>query len=50
MDHGDLSEVLTELAQAVRLGTDEENIGWIAAVHGMEEAVWRILLPIRVTG
>jgi hypothetical protein len=50
MDHGDLSEVLTELAQAVRLGTDEENVGWIAAVHGMEEAVWRILLPVRVTG
>lgn len=50
MDHGDLAEVLTELAQAVRLGTDEENIGWIAAVHGLEEAVWRILLPVRVTG
>ncbi|MFI0937832.1 AMP-binding protein [Streptomyces sp. NPDC021020] len=49
MDHGDLAEVLTELAQAVRLGTDEENIGWIAAVHGLEEAVWRILLPVRVT-
>ncbi|WP_240970469.1 AMP-binding protein [Actinacidiphila epipremni] len=50
MDHGDLAEVLGELAQAVRLGTDEENIGWIAAVHGLEEAVWRILLPVRVTG
>ncbi|MFI0895873.1 AMP-binding protein [Streptomyces sp. NPDC020983] len=49
MDHGDLAEVLGELAQAVRLGTDEENIGWIAAVHGLEEAVWRILLPVRVT-
>ncbi|NUS12102.1 MAG: AMP-binding protein [Streptomyces sp.] len=49
MDHGDLAEVLTELAQAVRLGTDEENVGWIAAVHGLEEAVWRILLPVRVT-
>ncbi|WP_333769561.1 AMP-binding protein [Streptomyces sp. IBSBF 2435] len=50
MGHGDLAEVMTELAQAVRLGTDEENIGWIAAVHGLEEAVWRILLPVRVTG
>lgn len=49
MDHGDLAEVLGELAQAVRLGTDEENVGWIAAVHGLEEAVWRILLPVRVT-
>jgi hypothetical protein len=50
MCHGDLAEVMTELAQAVRLGTDEENVGWIAAVHGLEEAVWRILLPVRVTG
>jgi hypothetical protein len=50
MGHGDLADVMTELAQAIRLGTDEENIGWIAAVHGLEEAVWRILLPVRVTG
>jgi hypothetical protein len=49
MSHGDLAEVTDELAQAVRLGTDEENVGWIAAVHGVEDAVWRILLPIRVT-
>ncbi|WP_237404722.1 AMP-binding protein [Actinacidiphila reveromycinica] len=48
MSHGDLTEVMDELAQAVRLGTDEENVGWIAAVHGVEDAVWRILLPIRV--
>ncbi len=49
MSHADLAEVMDELAQAVRLGTDEENVGWIAAVHGVEDAVWRILLPIRVT-
>jgi hypothetical protein len=49
MGHGDLSDVMGELAQAVRLGTDEENVGWIAAVHGVEDAIWRILLPIRVT-
>ncbi|HEY5836495.1 AMP-binding protein [Streptomyces sp.] len=49
MSHSDLADVTTELAQAVRLGTDEENVGWIAAVHGVEDAVWRILLPIRVT-
>jgi hypothetical protein len=49
MAHADLSEVMGELAQAVRLGTDEDNIGWIAAVHGVEDAVWRILLPVRLT-
>jgi AMP-binding enzyme len=49
MSHGDLSDVMGELSQAVRLGTDEENVGWIAAVHGMEDAIWRILLPIRVS-
>ncbi|WP_232792382.1 AMP-binding protein [Actinacidiphila yeochonensis] len=50
MSHADLGEVLDELAQAVRLGTDEENVGWIAAVHGVENAVWRTLLPIHVSG
>jgi hypothetical protein len=50
MGHGDLSDVMGELAQAVRLGTDEENVGWIAAVHGVEDAVWRILLPVRISG
>ncbi|SFF12906.1 AMP-binding enzyme [Actinacidiphila alni] len=49
MAHGDLTEVMGELAQAVRLGTDEENVGWIAAVHGVEDAIWRILLPVRIT-
>ncbi|WP_329132875.1 AMP-binding protein [Streptomyces sp. NBC_01476] len=49
MAHSDLADVMGELAQAVRLGTDEENVGWIAAVHGVEDAVWRILLPVRVT-
>lgn len=49
MGHSDLSDVMGELAQAVRLGTDEENVGWIAAVHGVEDAIWRILLPVRVT-
>jgi hypothetical protein len=50
MAHSDLSDVMGELTQAVRLGTDEENVGWIAAVHGVEDAVWRILLPVRVSG
>lgn len=50
MAHSDLSDVMGELAQAVRLNTDEENVGWIAAVHGVEDAVWRILLPVRVSG
>jgi hypothetical protein len=48
MGHGDLSDVMGELAQAVRLDTDEENVGWIAAVHGVEDAVWRILLPVHL--
>lgn len=47
MAHAELADVLGELAQAVRLGTAEENVGWIAAVHGLEDAVWRILLPVR---
>jgi hypothetical protein len=49
MGHGELSDVMGELAQAVRIGADEQNVGWIAAVHGVENAVWRILLPVRVT-
>jgi non-ribosomal peptide synthetase component F len=49
MTHADLAVVMDELAQAFRLGTDEENIGWIAAVHGVEDPIWRILLPIRVS-
>lgn len=48
MTHADLAVVMDELAQAVRLGTDEENVGWIAAVHGVEDPVWRILLPVRI--
>jgi hypothetical protein len=44
--HGDLGVVLAELAHAARLGTSQESVGWIAAVHGIEEAVWRILLPV----
>ncbi|WP_405582639.1 AMP-binding protein [Streptomyces sp. NBC_01190] len=49
MAHSDLADVMGELTQAIRLGTDEENVGWIAAVHGVEDAVWRILLPVRVS-
>lgn len=49
MSHADLAEVVDELAQAIRLGTDEENVGWIAAVHGIEDPVWRILLPVRIS-
>ncbi len=49
MTHADLAVVMDELAQAFRLGTDEENVGWIAAVHGVEDPVWRILLPVRVS-
>ncbi|WP_328913952.1 MULTISPECIES: AMP-binding protein [unclassified Streptomyces] len=50
MSHADLAEVTGELAQAIRLGTDEENVGWIAAVHGVEDAVWRVLLSVRISG
>lgn len=49
MTHADLAVVMDELATAFRLGTDEENVGWIAAVHGVEDPVWRILLPVRVS-
>ncbi len=44
--HCDLGELLGELARAAQLGTPEESVGWIASVHGLEEAVWRILLPV----
>jgi hypothetical protein len=44
--HCDLAELLGELARVHELGTPEESLGWLASVHGVEEAVWRILLPV----
>jgi hypothetical protein len=44
--HCDLAELLGEMARVSGLGTPEESVGWIASVHGVEEAVWRILLPV----
>jgi hypothetical protein len=44
--HCDLGEVLWELGRAAQLGTPEEGVGWIASVHGLEEGVWRLLLPL----
>lgn len=44
--HGELSDVVADLAHAERLGTDRESLGWIASVHGLEDVIWRILLPV----
>lgn len=44
--HGDLLTVLQELQEAERLGASEEELGWIASVHGLDDAVWRLLLPV----
>lgn len=44
--HGDLLHVLQELQDAVRLGAKEEELGWMASVQGLEDAVWRLLLPV----
>ncbi|MCQ4080668.1 AMP-binding protein [Streptomyces sp. RB6PN25] len=44
--HGDLLGVLRELADASRLGAGEEELGWIASVQGVDDAVWRLLLPV----
>ncbi|MGW7003243.1 AMP-binding protein [Streptomyces sp. NPDC054933] len=44
--HGDLLNVLQELQDACRLGVKDEELGWIASVHGMDDAVWRLLLPV----
>lgn len=44
--HCDLGEALGELERAARTGTSEEGVGWAASVHGLEEAVWRMLLPL----
>jgi AMP-binding enzyme len=46
MSHGDLQHVLHELEDADRLGAKEEELGWIASVQGLEDAVWRLLLPV----
>ncbi len=45
--HGDLAGALGELAAAARQGTPEDGLGWIAGVHGLEDAVWRMLLPVQ---
>lgn len=50
LSHGDLMDVVVQLARAQRLGTAEENLGWIASANGLENAVWRILLPVQRGG
>nr|WP_237694896.1 AMP-binding protein [Streptomyces sp. SID5468] len=44
--HGDLLGVLQELHDACRIGVPDADLGWIASVHGMDDAVWRLLLPV----
>ncbi|MDI5967706.1 AMP-binding protein [Streptomyces sp. SL13] len=44
--HADLAHVLGELHDACRLGAAEDELGWIASVQGLEDAVWRLLLPV----
>lgn len=46
LSHGDLQHVLYELQDASRLGAKDEELGWIASVQGVEDAVWRLLLPV----
>jgi hypothetical protein len=45
--HGDLLSVLHELQDACRIGVTDEELGWIASVHGIDDAVWRLLLPVQ---
>ncbi|MDX3215746.1 AMP-binding protein [Streptomyces sp. ME02-6991-2B] len=45
--HGDLAAAVGELAAAAAEGTPEDGLGWIASVHGLEDAVWRMLLPVQ---
>ncbi len=44
--HSDLWHVLQELQDAGRLGAKEPELGWIASLQGMQDAVWRLLLPV----
>jgi len=44
--HGDLMHVMRELQDAARLGAGDEELGWIASAQGVEDAVWRLLLPV----
>ncbi len=46
LSHGDLLHVMQELQDACRLGARDEELGWIASVQGLEDAVWRLLLPV----
>jgi acyl-coenzyme A synthetase/AMP-(fatty) acid ligase len=46
LTHGDLLAVLRELHEARRLGASEDELGWIASVHGLDDTVWRVLLPV----
>ncbi len=46
LSHGDLLYVLQELQDACRLGAKDEELGWIASVQGVEDAIWRLLLPV----
>lgn len=46
LSHGELLNALQELQDASRLGAKDEDLGWIASVQGLEDAVWRLLLPV----
>jgi hypothetical protein len=50
LSHGDLTGIVAELDCAQRLGTAEDSLGWIASVYGLEDAVWRVLLPVQRSG
>jgi hypothetical protein len=44
--HSDLADILGELGYALRRGTPDDSLGWIASIHGLEDALWRLLLPV----
>jgi hypothetical protein len=44
--HADLADILGELGYALRRGTPHDSLGWIASIHGLEDALWRLLLPV----
>ncbi len=45
--HSDLLNVLAELQDACRIGIPEAELSWIASVQGVDDAVWRLLLPVQ---
>ncbi len=46
LSHADLLHVLRELRDARRLGARDDELSWIAAVQGMDDVIWRLLLPV----